>query len=156
MSRHSIAQEAGEAVEEVKEWSRWIVVKRVAITTGTATVLSALAVAGVIPDKLATRVDGWVGTGLVLVAALASAIWSQKDTTPADPKLNPTSSNGLPLQEVPPPAPGGLPIVESVTAIPLPGIDSPDADPAPEPAPVQTPAPAAPVQTVVPPTVATP
>lgn len=78
--------------------ARAIVVRWQLITSAVGAVVGLLISFGILPN-VSGDVDRVLGVLFVVVSAVAGAAIAQTKTTPADPALNPTSSNGVPLVE---------------------------------------------------------
>lgn len=98
-------------ITKLKRWwsetgrvAREIVAKRTAIVGGATVIGGALVTFDVIPADLSAKGLGLVLAGLGILQAVVTALWARAGTTPADPALLPTSSNGIPLVEGPRPS----------------------------------------------------
>ncbi len=83
-------------------WARQIALRRVAIVTAASMLLSILTGAGMISAGVSDQIIDIVHLVLWLAGAVTGAVWAQTGTTPADPRLAPTSMRGAPLVEVDP------------------------------------------------------
>lgn len=79
--------------------AREIVAKRVTILLALGVALGVLVQLHVIPSGLSDDVTRYAGEALAALGAIVGVAWARTATTPADPALAPTSSNGLPLTE---------------------------------------------------------
>ncbi len=89
----------GNDMNEIGLWAREIVAMRVAILAVVAVVLSVLVSTHALTPDWSDHVTTWVTRIIDLVTAVAAVVWIRPDVTPADPNLNPTSVNGVPLVE---------------------------------------------------------
>lgn len=101
-------------VQDVKKFAREIVLQRVIIIAAIAAVLQVAVSYGWITPDISAEATTWVNHIIDLVALAIGTLAVRQGVTPANPDLNPTSSNGLPLIEqgansvssYTPPAPG--------------------------------------------------
>jgi hypothetical protein len=86
---------------DVSRWAREIVARRLLIAAAVAAVAHLLVGTGLVPDGISEQAELWTVSVIDAVALVGAIFWVRTGTTPADPALAPTSSNGEPLVEVP-------------------------------------------------------
>lgn len=86
---------------DVSRWAREIVAKRALILLGVAGVLHVVVLTGAVPTGFSEQAEAWTASVIDAIAAIGAVFWIRTGTTPADPKLAPTSTNGVPLVEAP-------------------------------------------------------
>ncbi len=82
---------------DVGRWAREIVAKR-ALVVGLATILLGAAVSyGWLTGAQQANVAKGVDLALTILGLAVAAFWARSGTTPADPALGPTATDGRPL-----------------------------------------------------------
>lgn len=84
---------------DVSRWAREIVAKRALILLAVAAVGHIGVTAGWLPGDISESAETTVAGIIDGIAAVGAIFWIRTGTTPADPALAPTSSNGVPLVE---------------------------------------------------------
>lgn len=97
MSKHLAALEAD--YRKVGGFAREIIAKRTAITTVVSVGLGVLYERHIVSLDVSNHVGHYVVIGLGALGSVVSVLWSRGGVTPADLKLNPTSSAGKALVE---------------------------------------------------------
>lgn len=87
--------------DDVSRWGRMIVAKRALVLIGVAGFCHLLVLTGLLPDSVGEQAQVVTVSAIDAIAAVGGIFWIQSGTTPADPKLQPTSTNGKPLVEAP-------------------------------------------------------
>lgn len=87
------------AGQHVSGWAREIVAKRLLIAAAVAAVAHLLVGTGLVPPGVSEQAELWTVSIIDAIALVGAIWWARAGTTPADPALQPTSSNGRPLVE---------------------------------------------------------
>jgi hypothetical protein len=95
MSLDRFRHDAEHAGQEVSAFARAIVAKRAVITAAITTLVTL----GIIPQTTGGSLEHWLEVVATAAGLLGGIVWTQRGTTPADPALQPKSSNGTPLVE---------------------------------------------------------
>lgn len=127
MSKHTLPQllaDLDQDAAKVTGFAREIVAKRVTLVNG----LTAAVTFFGIPAATSGPLEKGLQIGLTVAGFIGSITWARAGTTPADPALTPTSSNGNPLVE----SFGDSAPADIVDDTPAPAVDdAPAAEPAP-------------------------
>lgn len=85
--------------EQIGKLAREVVLKRASIVAAIAVVLNIAEVMGWIVPNVSANVQNYVSHGFDLASFIGAAFYVRAAVTPADPKLNPTSTSGTALVE---------------------------------------------------------
>jgi hypothetical protein len=86
-------------VDELGKLERELVLKRVTVVATLAVILQIAVSYGWVTPDVSAHVVTWINRGIDIAALFAGTAVVRKAVTPADPTLQPISSNGLPLVE---------------------------------------------------------
>jgi hypothetical protein len=86
-------------VDELGKLERELVLKRVTVVATLAVLLQIAVSYGWVTPDVSAHVVTWINRGIDIAALFAGTAVVRKAVTPADPTLQPISSNGLPLVE---------------------------------------------------------